>query len=74
MNFLKAEIENKRKFLETVRSEEQEPKKKKYIRRSDIEKKREQQYLAEQAELERKREVPELTLNLICYALLNISY
>ena len=59
MNFLKAEIENKRKFLETVQSEEQGPKKKKYVRRSDVEKRREQQYLAEQAELERKREVPE---------------
>ncbi|POG65557.1 hypothetical protein GLOIN_2v1665601 [Rhizophagus irregularis DAOM 181602=DAOM 197198] len=56
MNFLKAEIENKRKFLENIHSEEQEQKKKKYVRRSDVEKKREQQYLAEQAEIEKKRE------------------
>lgn len=65
MNFLKAEIENKRKILESVHSEEQEQKKKKYVRRSDVEKKREQQYLAEQAEIEKKREVLNNVLKLI---------
>ncbi|CAG8639047.1 7015_t:CDS:10 [Funneliformis caledonium] len=56
MDFLKAEIEKKRKLLESVKSEDQGSKKRKYIRRSDLEKKREQQYLSDQAELERKRE------------------
>ena len=63
MNFLKAEIENKRKLLETAHSEKQGSKKKKYVRRSDLEKIREQRYLADQAELERKREVLEGILN-----------
>ena len=57
MDLLKAEIEKKRKLLETVQTAEQRPKKKKYVRRADLEKIREQQYLTEQSDLERKREV-----------------
>ncbi|CAG8737402.1 6297_t:CDS:2, partial [Acaulospora morrowiae] len=55
MNSLKADIEKKRKLLETVKTENPEFKKKKYLRRSDLEKIREQQYLEKQFESERDK-------------------
>ncbi|CAG8538753.1 12843_t:CDS:2 [Ambispora gerdemannii] len=53
MDSLKAEIEKKRKILETVQPEEG-PKKKKYVRRADLEKHREQEYLLAEQEYSEK--------------------
>ncbi|KAG9288893.1 hypothetical protein G9A89_019515 [Geosiphon pyriformis] len=55
MDLLKAEIDKKRKIFEAVHADEG-PKKKKYVRRADLEKVREQQYLEKQAEQHRKRQ------------------
>ncbi|CAG8476152.1 9608_t:CDS:2 [Diversispora eburnea] len=63
MNFLKAEIERKRKDIESFQTEIQGPKKKKYIQRAELEKLREKQYLEKQAETERKCEERRRELN-----------
>ncbi|CAJ0825854.1 8062_t:CDS:10 [Entrophospora sp. SA101] len=57
MDLLKAEIEKKKRLIDSiVSSSDQGPKKKKYIKQADLEKIKEQEYLTKQAELERKRE------------------
>ncbi|RHZ88029.1 hypothetical protein Glove_26g99 [Diversispora epigaea] len=63
MNFLKAEIERKRKDIESFHTVIQESKKKKYIQRAELEKLREKQYLEKQAETERKCEEKRRELN-----------
>ncbi|CAG8533629.1 1543_t:CDS:2 [Paraglomus occultum] len=55
MDFLKAEIEKKRKRNESLYSTEGSTTKK-YLRQRDLEKKREEEYLKEQTERERQRE------------------
>ena len=58
MDLLKAEIEKKKRLIENVASSSDKgPKKRKYIKQADLERIKEQEYLAKKAELERKREV-----------------
>ena len=50
-------IEKKRLIENVASSSDKGPKKRKYIKQADLERIKEQEYLAKQAELERKREV-----------------
>ena len=56
MDFLKAEIEKKRKRNDSLHSTEGSTTKK-YVRQRDLDRKREEEYLNEQAEREKQRKV-----------------